>query len=895
MGAGRLTGSPPPGRVYGPARSDKDPKGRRWLYHLRFLPMLFRLYWKRARNQLVQEALAVLGIAIGVALIFAVEIANTSVPASVRSLYHELVGKASIEVAARSPEGFRQSLVAKVGEAPGVFGAAGVLESRITLIGPRGQAELTLFGAEPAIGAIGGPLVHRVSLRELETVAPSAGTEAAERLQGAHIPTIALPEGPARALGAAAGQLLTVDTRGRSVLVLCARVLGPNIAGAATESPVALAPLSSVQSITGLEHRLTRVMVKPQAGQEALARRSLAGVAGARLNVRSSESEVALLEEATRSEGQAAAVFTALALLVGLLFAYNAMLLTLPSRRRWISWLRDHGARRGDLIGLVVLEIAIIGLAAALLGLVLGDLLSGAVFGAVPRYLTSGFPVGAQRMITASALAIAAGGGLIATALAAGLPAIATLRKRPLEPPSDLKRAAHSLGAITGAVGVCIGLAAIVLAVVIALLAPSEGIAATIALVVALAFLLPSAVPWMIRRSERLALLLRSTSGYVATLELRAVPIRATAVAATAAVAVTAIVAIGGTATDIRRGVGKLIDDIYGGSAAFVSASSYAQTAFQVQPLAASTAATRVRSVAGVESVSQLREAFLDAGGHRLFVIAKPADDQVPVSATQIITGSQSLVAQRLRKDSGWLALSATVASDWHLSPGSTFVLPTPSGFVRFRLAATITNYGWPAGAIILNPTEYERLWHTSYATVLNVRLRHGMTQTQALDALRAALRGTGMMVSSRSEVQHDIEASTSQGMAQFLDLSTLVLIAAVLAVTAAMAGSIWQRRARLASLRRLGMRRGPLIRTIYLETGVVVAIGCVVGVIFGLGAQPIATAYIRNITGFPEVYFPNIWIAVRTLLLATLLSVVASGVLGYLVTRRSILWGSEA
>src|SRR5579875_1945696 len=215
--------------------------------------MLLRLYWKRVRTQLVQEALAALGIAVGVALIFAVPIANTSVPASVRSLYHELAGKASLEVAARSPEGFSQSLVSKAGEAPGVFGAAGVLESRITLVGPRGQEALTLFGAEPAIA---GPLVQRVSLRELEGATPPQAAQAAGagQLHGAHIPTIALPQGPANAIGAQAGQLLVVRTRGRSTLVLCARVLSSAVAGAASQSPVAIAPLSAVQAITGLAH-----------------------------------------------------------------------------------------------------------------------------------------------------------------------------------------------------------------------------------------------------------------------------------------------------------------------------------------------------------------------------------------------------------------------------------------------------------------------------------------------------------------------------------------------------------------------------------------------------------------------------------------------------------------
>ena len=394
--------------------------------HARLLAMLLRLYRTRARTQPVQEALAVLGIAIGVALIFAVEIANTSVPASVRSLYHELAGGASLEVASRSPEGFPAALVSRVGEAPGVFGAAGVLDTRVTVIGPRGQAGLTLFGAEPDIGAIGGPLAHRLSLRELEvaTPAPISSLAVAKQISGSHIPKIALAEEPAQIIGAQAGQLLVVQTAGHDVVALCARLLGARLAGAAAESPVAVATLPAAQAITGLNRRVTRIMVKPAQGQAATARAALRQRFGATLNVRSSEAEVGLLEDATRSSNQVASLFAVLSVVVGMLFAYNVMLLTLPERRRYITWLRNLGARRQELMGLLILEVAILGIAGSLVGLLLGDVLSHVLFESVPRYLTSGFPIGTQRIVTVPSLLIAVGGGLLASALAAVAPAI---------------------------------------------------------------------------------------------------------------------------------------------------------------------------------------------------------------------------------------------------------------------------------------------------------------------------------------------------------------------------------------------------------------------------------------------------------------------------------------
>ena len=55
----------------------------RWVLHL---------YRVRVRSRFVQEALAVIGIAVGVALLFASQVANTSLNGSVEQLTSWLVG-----------------------------------------------------------------------------------------------------------------------------------------------------------------------------------------------------------------------------------------------------------------------------------------------------------------------------------------------------------------------------------------------------------------------------------------------------------------------------------------------------------------------------------------------------------------------------------------------------------------------------------------------------------------------------------------------------------------------------------------------------------------------------------------------------------------------------------
>jgi putative ABC transport system permease protein len=855
--------------------------------------MLCRLYWWRLRTQPVQEALAVVGIAAGVALIFAVEIANTSVPASVRDLVHGIAGPASLEVAARTPEGFDERLMSKVGEVPGVFGDSGILNARVTVIGPRGQRALTLFGAEAGISAIGGPLAHQFPRRALESGAP-AGVQASGlvgRLHSAHVDTVALPEGAAHALGASPGQLLSVDVGGRQVVVLCGGVLSAHQFGAAAESPVAIAQLAAAQRITGFAHRLTRILVLPERGQEAKVRRALTTLVGGTLNVRSSDSEVTLLEQATRSSNQAVVAFTALSVVVGLLFAYNAMLLTLPARRRWISRLRDMGAYRHELISLVAFEVLVLAVVASVVGLALGDLLSSAVFGGVPRYLVAGFPIGTERVITPVALIVSVGGGVLATIVAAAGPAIGALRGQPLEQPSELGQESLSLGRLSGPVGLAAGIAAIIVTVAIVLFVPGSGLVGVGALAVGLGFLLAPAVPWLVERSERLATRLGSVSGYIAAVELRVAPTRATALAATSAIAIYAIVALGGAANDIRRGAANASQNIAGDAAVLVAPAPFEDEPFPVESFPAAPTIARLQSISAVSHVNALRGSFLDVGRRRLLVLAMPRGDPAPVFPSQIIQGSTAQAA--MLNEAGWAALSATVASEWHLHLGAPFVLPTPSGYARFRLAATISNFGWPSGALIISVSDYARLWHTESATFLRVAFQKDITEDQGLRAVRAALSGTGLTADTTREAEAAIRSVTNQGLSQLSQISLLVLMAAILAVIATMASSIWQRRPRLANLKRLGAHRTELVRTIYLETGVVVVIGCLIGAVFGLCGQPLATEYVQQSTGFPEIFSPAVWLGVRTLAEAVVLAMLAVGLLGYVVTRRSVVWGA--
>src|ERR1700733_4068876 len=118
--------------------------------------MLFRLYGWRLRRHTGQELLAGTGIAVGVALIFGVMLANTSIVGSAESLASSIDGHASLQVAARTEQGLPEALSERAAKLPGVRVAAPLLHQNVELQGPLGRREVRMVGVTPSIVQLGG-------------------------------------------------------------------------------------------------------------------------------------------------------------------------------------------------------------------------------------------------------------------------------------------------------------------------------------------------------------------------------------------------------------------------------------------------------------------------------------------------------------------------------------------------------------------------------------------------------------------------------------------------------------------------------------------------------------------------------------------------------------------
>ena len=116
-------------------------------------------------------------------------------------------------------------------------------------------------------------------------------------------------------------------------------------------------------------------------------RAALQALAAGRLNVEAIDYEERLFAKAAAASNQSTALFSAISALVGFLFAFNAMLLTVPQRRRLIVDLRRDGYTPRTVVAVLLLDAVVLGLVACVLGLALGEELSIHLFHANAAFL----------------------------------------------------------------------------------------------------------------------------------------------------------------------------------------------------------------------------------------------------------------------------------------------------------------------------------------------------------------------------------------------------------------------------------------------------------------------------------------------------------------------------
>lgn len=793
------------------------------------LAALARIALAQVRRRPLQSGLLVLGVALGVAVFVAVELASQSALAAFRLSQQAIAGRATHRIVGdgrRLDEGLYVALRRRPELARGM---APVVEGQVRVDLPGGEA-LTLLGVDPLAEApfrafLGADAGGDDDLLTTLLTVPDA---------------VLLSQDLAARLGLAPGDRLPLDAEGRRVSARVAALLRPTDAlSRRALQGLVLTDVATAQAFLGRRGRLDRIDLilsddGPGRATSLAAIGALLPPGAALESVGGDEDSMATMTAAFRLNLRALSL---LALLVGVFLIFNTMRFSIVQRRGSLAILRALGVTREQLRAMLLLEALLLGALGTAAGLALGlllgrqavDLVSGPIN---DLYLT----VTVRRVeVPPATLLWGALAGLGASLVGALVPA---MEATSIPPVTALRRSEQEAASRAGAPRLALLGLALALAGLGALAWPGQGLVAGFlglaCFLLAFALWVPLGLLALMGLLARPAALLLGPIGRMAPRSI-ARALSRTAVA-TAALMVAVSVSIG---VDVMVGSFRRTVELWLGQTLqadiFVAAPGITATrgSRSLDPrlagaLAARPGVARAATARGVAlrspqagTVDAVALSLDIAGADRPYLAAPP--------------GGAPAVWREV--EAGAVAISEPFARRHGLGLGDALTLSTDDGPRPFRVAGVFYDYGSEQGVVFLADAVYRRYWRDtaigSVALILEADrdpeafaadLRQDLAAVAVGDgeaSLPPGLVEPGLRLEVRSNrgLRREVLAVFDRAFAVTGAIRLLALLVAFIGVLSTLLSLQLSRSRELATLRAMGLTQGQTAGLALLET----------------------------------------------------------------------------
>lgn len=840
---------------------------------------------RRLAQEPLRSATTAVGIALGVAVVIAIQLTNASSLAGFETALNVVSGRTSLEI---------------------VGAGVGVDEARLADLG-----WLRELGEIAPV--IEGDVIYRRSGEPAETLRVLG----VDILRDRSFRDYSLLE-----LQTGSGELRTIDLlellRDPASVVLTAKFAGPRGLTIGSRVPVQFGDRVIALTVRGLlkDEGAARVLdgrfmlMDIAAAQEAVGRLGFITRLELRLapdiDVEQARARIAprlplglSVQPPAQRGRQAAAMLAAfhlnltalsyVALLVGLFLVYNTVSVAVLSRRGEIGSLRSLGVTRRQVAVLFLGEAAVLSCVGCTIGVGVGRLLADAAVA-----LTSA-TVSALYIATAAAppalegrqVLLAFGIGVPLSLLAAVIPAREASR---LDPIAAI-RGSDSLGSRGAPPRRTLWVSAVLLALAawLATLGPVNGLplfgyGSAIILMFGASFLVPGILatitdrvlrPFRRRLKVEDWLAVTNVSGSIPRLS-----ISVAALAVSLSMMVAIAIMIGSFRETVVYWVGQTLQ-----ADLFINPGSGppSRGAATLSP----DVVTAVASYPDVAAVDRFHlteipfgDTLIRAGGadfdvlltHGSLLFKAPADGR---AALRGAIGNDALVA------------SESFALKQRLGPGDEVSLPTPHGTVPFRIAAVYYDYSSDRGVLMMDRQTFERHYGSANPSGLSVYLKPGVDPDSARASLLAVLgEERPVFINTNRSVRAEVLRIFDSTFAITYALEIVAILVAVLGVSGTLLTLVLERERELAILRLVGTGKAQIRRMIIGEA---VLLGAVAqGVGLGVGAVlSLVVIYVINVQSFGWTI--QFHLPVLFLIQSTVAMLVAAALAGLYPARRAV------
>jgi len=824
-----------------------------------------------------QVLLSLLGVALGVAVVVAIDLANSSADKAFTLSSEALTGHATHQIIGGA-EGLPEKLYIRQRIKDGFQDATPVVEGYGNLMDEAATKNIkTLHIVGVDIFAEQKFRSHLVNTREkLNLEKFIAGGNTAVML-----------ESTAKKYGLAVDREFELQVLGvRHKFTLIGVIDTANELENMGLESLLFMDISVAQEILGMQGRLSRIdLILPEHSEAQLTRQIEKRLPPNSVIV-SAQSRYFAIKQMTSAFQLNLYALSLLALLVGIFLIYNSMTFSVLQRRDILGYMRTLGVTRQQIFLLIFSETVVVGSVATAMGIGLGVLLGSVLLHLVTQTINDLYFVLTISDLNVSSFSIFKGIliGMLGTTLAIIKPAYDATKSTPRSSYSRSLQEGNYKSNIRWAfyLGIPVGLVGAAL-----LNIPSKSLLLSFTglfiIIIAFSLMVPQ-LSYMIARL--VVPLMRKGFGEMGNLTARGVvaSFSRTGVAVTAlSVAIATTIGVTVMIAGFRAAVDQWLDntlraDVYvrpAGDTANSGNSSLSPKWIE-----------RFKALKEVDTMSVERTVQVQSskGVIQLFAFDIP---EHRFNVFQLRSGNFNDAKQAFYHNSGVLVSeSYAYRNDVHI--GDSLALITERGPKQFAVVGIYIDYGHEQGIVAMHHDVYQRFWNDSRINSIGVYAAAGVEQIQLIQALQSELdkqlsssvatnQEQDLLIQSSEAIKRASISVFNRTFAVTHILRLLAIIVAFVGVLTALMAILIERNRELALLRAIGMTPRQLWWVVSGETGIVGAIAGIMAIPLGLTLASVLI-FVINRRSFGWTMDINIdaFVIVQAVLLGTTAAIIA-------------------
>lgn len=787
--------------------------------------------------------LATLGIALGVALVLAIQVINGSTLGFFRETVVSFAGNARLTVSG-GEAGFPEQRLERVREVEGVASAVPTVEARATFTAADGtRRNLMVFGID---------LLNDSAIRAWKTEEQDVVEDPLEFLNQPE--SIIVTRTFAEQHGLDVESPIELMTAFGTKTFVVRGLLTPEGPAKAFGGGLAIMDIDGARVMFGKEGRTDRIDVVPgeKADLEALSER-IEDVLGPGYQVERPEGQAEAFDRMVEGYQVLLSFLSTLALLVGMLLVANTLAMSAAERRRELALLRVVGASRRMLVGMVVAEAALLGLVGGVLGVGLGWLQAKWLVGWVSQSMSRQYvtPIDVTTLdLQVGDATTAVAWGVVVALVASAWPAVKTTRipcldaLRPVE--SDQEPRARRRAAVVRGVGLVLLVAVLPAGALVEQAPVLRGVLPVLALFGAVLGS-PLLVAWLVRAVRRLG---RYASGPGAGAILRLAcdnllrnPRRTGSNVISLVIGLLLVVVIATLHRTFESTLVHQIDRSMPNSVVITSMGRI--VSLQVQPLHEDLGA-QIASVPGVSVQDGIgaygfRAVKLRYRGDEIAL--KAWDRPHPKTRYEVFDMSDRPAAEAgpelfdFPEDAPTAMVSRNFTQRYGLGTGKSVTIPTPEGELTLRIVGVVNDLASPNGTVFIDRRLYKRVWKDPLVTAFAVQVAEGVPPDQLRDRIDQKLGPSrGILAVTTAGVRRQLREMLDESFAYTRAIEAAALLVGLLGLLNTAVVSVLGRTRELGMLRAVGMTRRQLGAMILVESLLQGVFGGIVAAAVGAG-----------------------------------------------------------